>query len=317
MALSPEQRRAVLERARQGTKGSAAIPKLDRSAAGGGLLPGSFGQDRMWFLWRLAPGSATYHVSWCYEVAGGLEVGRLGAAVDALVVRHEVLRTTLHEQDGQIGQRVGPPWRCGLAAAQVTREQAVGLAAAAARELFDLSAGPLVRARAWELAPDRHLVAFTAHHVVMDKWSLDVFERELWALYAAGGDPAAAGLAALDVQYADYAAWHRGLVAGRAGADVAYWRQALEGATPVCPLPDHPAPEHTEFSGETAIAAVPASALDWLAAARSDAGTDFVALFAVWCLFLARHAGQRDLTVGTLVSGRSHPGTAALIGFFV
>ena len=317
IALSPEQRRAVLERVRRRATGSTAIPQLDRPAPGGGLLPGSFGQDRLWFLWQLAPASATYHVSWCYEVTGGLEVGRLAAAVDALVVRHEVLRTTLHEQDGQIVQRVGPPWRCGLAAELATREQAAGLAAAAAQELFDLSAGPLVRARAWELAPDQHLVAFTAHHVVIDEWSLDLFERELWALYAAGGDPAAAGLAALDVQYADYAAWHRSLVAGQADADLAYWREALDGATPVCPAPDHPAPEHTEFSGETAIATAPASALDWLAAARSAAGTDFVALFAVWCLFLARHTGQRDLTVGTLVSGRSHPDTAALIGFFV
>ncbi|HET9896231.1 MAG TPA: amino acid adenylation domain-containing protein [Streptosporangiaceae bacterium] len=317
IGLSPEQHRAVLERVRQRATGSTAIPRLDRSAAAGELFPGSFGQDRLWFLWRLAPASTTYHVSWCYEVAGGLEAGRLAAAVDALVVRHEALRTTLHEQDGQIVQRVGPPWRCGLTAAPATREQAVGLAAAAARELFDLSAGPLLRARAWELAPDQHLVSFTAHHVVIDEWSRDIFERELWALYAAGGDTASCELPELTVQYADYAAWHRGLVAGQADADLAYWRQALDGATPVCPVPDHPAPEHTEFSGETATATVPASALDWLAAARSDAGTDFVAFFAVWCLFLARHTGQRDLTVGTLVSGRSHRDTATMIGFFV
>jgi hypothetical protein len=317
IALSPEQRRAVLERVRQRTTGSTAIPQLDRSAVGGGVLPTSFGQDRLWFLWRLAPASTTYHESWCYEVTGGLEVGRLAAAVDALVARHEVLRTTLHEQDGQIVQRVGPPWQCGLTAAPVTREQAVGLAAGAARELFDLSAGPLLRVRAWELAPDQHLVAFTAHHVVMDEWSLDVFDRELWALYAAGGDPAAAGLAALDAQYADYAAWHRRLVAARTDADLAYWRQALDGATPASLVPDHPGPEHTEFSGETAVATAPASAVEWLAAARSSASTDFMSLFAVWCLFLARHTGQRDLTVGTLVSGRTHPDTAALIGFLV
>ena len=160
------------------------------------------------------------------------------------------------------------------------------------------------------------MVAFTTHHVVMDGWSLDVFERELWALYDADGDSAAAGLKALDIQYADYASWHRGLVAKGADDDLAYWRQALDGATPACPAPDHPAPEHTEFSGDQADATVPASALDWLATNRAAAGTDFVALFAIWCLFLARHTGQRDLTVGTLVSGRSHPDTAALVGYF-
>jgi amino acid adenylation domain-containing protein len=315
-ALSSEQHRAGLRPARQRVSGLA-IPKLDRRAAAGGLLPGSFGQDRMWFLWRLAPASTTYIETWCYEIAGGLDVGRLAAAVDALVVRHEVLRTTLHEQDGQIVQRIGPPWRCGLTAEPATREQAVGLAEAATREVFDLSVGPLLRVRAWELAPDQHLVAFTAHHVAMDAWSLGVFERDLWALYAARGDLASCGLPELTAQYADYAAWHRGLVAVQEKADLAYWRQALDGATPVCPVPDHPAPGHTEFSGEVAIATVPASALDWLAAVRDGAGSDLVTLFAIWCLFLGRRTGQRDLTVGTLVSGRSHRDTAELLGFFV
>ncbi|HET9893996.1 MAG TPA: amino acid adenylation domain-containing protein, partial [Streptosporangiaceae bacterium] len=316
VGLSPEQRRAVLERVRQRGAGSNSIPRLDRRAEDG-ALPTSFGQDRLWFLWRLAPNSATYHVSWCYEVAGGLDVERLGTAIDALVRRHEVLRTTLHEQDGQIVQRVGPPWRCGLAAVTATGEQAFEQATAAARELFDLSAGPLLRVRAWELAPDRHVVAFTTHHVVMDGWSLDVFERELWALYDAAGDGVTAGLADPPVQYADYASWHRRLITEQASADLAYWRQALDGAAPACPAPDHPAPEHTEFSGDEAAVTVPASALGWLATSRQAAGTDFVALFAIWCLFLARHTGQRDLTVGTLVAGRSHPDTASLIGYFV
>ncbi len=316
MKLSPEQRRAVLEQVRKSGAGSSSIPRLDR-LSGDVALPASFGQDRLWFLWQLAPGSATYHVAWSYEVAGGLEVDRLAAAVDALVLRHEVLRTTLHEQDGQIVQRVGPPWRCGLAAVPATSEQAFEAATQAARELFDLSAGPLLRVRAWELAPDRHVVAFTTHHVVMDGWSLDVFERELWALYEAGGDAAAAGLSALDIQYADYASWHRGLTATRADEDLAYWRHALDGATPACPAPDHPAPDRTDFSGDQTAITVPASELHWLTTTRTAAGTDFVALFAIWCLFLARHTGQRDLTVGTLVSGRSHPDTAALIGYFV
>lgn len=316
IALSPEQRRAVLERVRQ--RGvSAGIPRLDRLAGDSAFWPASSGQERLWFLWRLAPGSGTYHVSWCYEVVGGLDVGRLAVAVDALVLRHEVLRTTLHEQDGKVVQRVGPPWRCGLVADPAVGEQAAELAAASARELFDLSAGPLLRVRAWKLAPDRHVVAFTAHHVIMDGWSLEVFERELWALYQAGGDPVAAGLSTLDIQYADYAAWHRNLTVSRADDDLAWWRRTLNGATPVCPAPDHPVPEHTEFSGDQAAVTVSASTLDWLADIHAAAGTDFVALFAVWCLFLARHTGQRDLTVGTLVSGRSHPDTAALIGFFV
>jgi amino acid adenylation domain-containing protein len=317
IGLSPEQRRAVLDRMRQRGAGSSSIPRLADRATGG-ASPASFTQDRLWFLWQLAPGSTSYHVAWCYEVAGGLNVDRLAAAVDALIERHEVLRTTLHEQDGQIVQRVCPPWRCGLTTVPATSsENAIELATAAARELFDLSAGPLLRARAWELAPDRHVVGFTTHHVIMDGWSLDIFERELWALYDAGGDAAAAALPEVAVQYADYASWHRVLVAGQADADLDYWREALDGATPACPVPDHTGSDHAGFSGAEAVVTVPASELDWLTTTRAAAGTDFVALFAIWCLFLARCTGRRDLTVGTPVSSRSHADTASLIGCFV
>ena len=161
------------------------IPRLVRAGEG---VPASFAQERLWFLWRLAPDSPTYHVSWCYEVAGGLDVAVLAAAVDEMVGRHEILRTTLHERDGQIVQRVGPPWRCGLTAVRATAARAGAAAAAAADELFDLSAGPLLRVRAWRTGPGAHLLLFTAHHVIMDEWSLEIFDRELWALYAAGGD---------------------------------------------------------------------------------------------------------------------------------
>lgn len=317
IGLSPERRRAVLDRVRNRGAGSSSISKLDRLATDGASWPASSGQGRLWFLWRLEPFNGTYHVSWRYEVAGGLDVARLAAAVDALVLRHEVLRTTLHEQDGQVVQRIGPPWRCGLVADPAADEQVAELAVTSARELFDLSAGRLLHVRAWELAPDRHVVAFTAHHVIMDGWSLELFEQELWAVYEAGGDPVAAGLSALDIQYADYAAWHRDLTASRADNDLAWWRQTLDGATPVRPVPDRTGHEHADFPGDQAAVILPASALDWLDAVRADASTDFVALFAVWCLFLARHTGKRDITVGTMVSGRSHPDVAALIGFFI
>lgn len=317
IGLSPEQRRAVLDRMRQRGAGSSSIPRLADRAADG-QSPASFSQDRLWFMWQLAPGSTAYHVAWCYEVVGGLDVNRLAAAVDALAERQETLRTTLHEQDGQIVQRVCPSWRCGLTAVPAaSSEHALELATAAAREPFDLSAGPLLRARAWELAPDRHVVGFTAHHAVMDGWSLDIFERELWVLYDADGSAATADLPEVAVRYADYARWHRDLVASQADADLAYWREALDGSAPACPIPDHAGSDHASFSGAQAVATVPASELSWLTSTRAAAGTDFVALCAIWCLFLARCTGRRDITVGTPVSGRSHADTAGLIGCFV
>ena len=109
-----------------------------------------------------------------------------------MIERHEIFRTTLHDHDGQIIQRIGPPWRCQLTATRSPASpfaEAAAAADAAASELFDLSAGPLLRVRAWATGPGTHLVQFTTHHVVIDEWSLEIFERELWALYAAPGRP--------------------------------------------------------------------------------------------------------------------------------
>ncbi len=292
-----------------GTAAAAPIPRLARDVTSEAAA--SYAQERIWFLWQLAPGSPTYHVPWAYE-ATGLDVGRLAAAVDAMIERHEILRTTLHDHHGRIIQRIGPAWRCRLAAVPATPAQAAAAADAAADELFDLSAGPLLRVRAWATGPGTHLLLFTAHHVIIDEWSLEIFESELWELYAGGSLPEPA------IQYADYAAWHRDLAARRTDEDLAWWTRTLDGAGPASPVPDHPAPDRADFAGDHAQTAAGPAAVAWLDATRTAAATtDFVVLLALYSVFLARHAGRRDLTIGTPVSGRDHPDTAALIGFLV
>src|SRR6266567_4369242 len=112
--LPPSERRMLLQRVqRLRTGDSTAIPRRERTGA---VVPASFAQERLWFLWRLAPGSATYHVPWAYEVSGGLDAGLLGVCVGVLAERFEVLRSVLEERDGVIVQRVGAPGRWALAA---------------------------------------------------------------------------------------------------------------------------------------------------------------------------------------------------------
>ncbi|MCS7475571.1 non-ribosomal peptide synthase/polyketide synthase [Umezawaea endophytica] len=294
---------------------------IDRSAPVAGIphvegreLPASHAQERQWFLWQLAPDSSTYHVPWGYEVSGDLDVAVLDAAVAALVDRHESLRTTLRvDAEGLVLQRVGTAEWGGLTALDADEAALPALVEAAVRQPFDLGAGPVLRVTVWRLAADRHVVLFVAHHVAIDEWSSDVFEQELWALYRAGGDPARAGLAPLDVRYADYAVWHRELVARRSDEDLAYWRRTLEGAPPPWP--------HTHGQKSAPAGAshtVPADALAGLDRVRAEVGaTDFMVYLAVYFLLLARTSGERDLTVGVPVSGRTHADLAPLVGFFV
>ncbi len=302
-----------------GTPAAAPIPRQARAT--GTEVPASHAQERLWFSWQLTPHTASYHVSWAYQTSS-LDVTALAAAVDTMIERHEIFRTTLHDHDGQITQRIGSPWRCHLTATPASPARAAIAADTAAAELFSLSRGPLLRVRAWATGPDTHLLLFTAHHVVIDGWSHGIFEQELWALYAARGD-AAAGLTdpaiqAAPIQYADYASWHRELIASTAADDVTWWTETLDGATPASPVPDHPAPDPADFSGDHAVVTAGPAAVAWLTVTRTTAATtDFVVLLALFCVFLARHSGHRDLTVGTLVSGRNHPDTAGLIGFLV
>ncbi|MFE1359772.1 amino acid adenylation domain-containing protein [Streptomyces harbinensis] len=305
-----------------GAEGTAGGRIVRAARTPGEPLPASYAQERLWFLWQLAPDSATYHVTWAREVEGPLDVARLGAAVDALIGRFEALRTTVDtDADGAVVQRIGPPWRCGLAAEECPPGEVAGRLDALVAEPFDLTRGPLLRVRVWRTGPGRHTLAFVAHHVALDAWSLEVFERELWARYRAGGAAEAAGLpepAADHADYADYARWQREVLAERGGAEREYWTRALAGAVPTVPEPDRPVPERPGSAGDRREARVPAEAVEWLTELRRSTGsTAFMALLAVYVLHVARHAGSRDVTVGTPVSGRSHPDTAPMVGFFV
>jgi len=290
----------------------AGIPRVDR----GGDLPASHAQERQWFLWQLDPASSTYHVPWGYRVDGDLDVAAVGAAVEALVDRHEAFRTTLHlDEDGRVVHRVGTEAWSGLTVLDAVEADLPGLVDAEVRRPFDLGAGPVLRVTAWRTAPDRHVVLFVAHHIAVDEWSLDVVEQEFWALYRAGGDVAAAGLAPLTVTYTDYAAWHRDLVASRAEEDLAYWRQALRGTTSSWP---HALAEPAALTAGEVTHTVPADALTGLDRVRAEVGaTDFMVYLAVYFLLLARQSGDREFTVGVPVSGRSHADLAPLVGFFV
>jgi amino acid adenylation domain-containing protein len=289
----------------RGSVGSAGrIPHVELS----GDLPASHAQERQWFLWQLAPDSPAYNVPWGYDIRGDLDIAAFEAAVDALIERHESLRTTLHlDADGHVVQRVGAAGQRRIVVREATEAELPTLVAQESGRPFELSAGPVLRVTVWRTAPDRHAVLFVAHHAAVDEWSLEVLERELWALYE--GD----ALPPLEVRYADYAVWHRDAVRRQAAEELAYWRQTLDGATSSWPQP-HGVPEN---AGESE-SIVP---VDWLAGldqVRAQAGaTEFMLFFAVYCLLVARSSGERDVTVGTPVSGRMHADFAPLVGFFV
>ncbi|HEX7243455.1 MAG TPA: amino acid adenylation domain-containing protein, partial [Longimicrobiaceae bacterium] len=306
--------------------GAVAGPPIERVARGG-PLPVSFAQQRLWVVDQLDPRSPAYNLFSALRLHGGLDTAALRASLDALVRRHETLRTTFAEQDGAVVQVIHPAAPVPLPVLDL-RELPEAEREPAARRLvgeealrpFDLARGPLLRATLLRLGEREHVLCFTIHHVVSDGWSMQVLVREVTALYAAFSRGETPRLPELPVQYADYAVWQREWLSGAVLEEqLGFWRDRLGGAPPLLTLPtDHPRSSVRSARAGTHRFGVSAEVSQGLRALSRRAGTTlFMTLLAGWQSLLARYAGQEDVVVGSPIAGRSHRDTEGLIGFFV
>jgi amino acid adenylation domain-containing protein len=298
------------------------IPPVDRT----GPLAPSFAQQRLWFLAQLEGGSEAYHVVEAFSLDGPLDRPALAGALDALVARHEALRTRLVSDSGVLSQQIDPADAgFGLQMVDLTgsADAAAELAAIRQQEAsapFDLAWGPLARGRLVALAPDRHVLLLTLHHVMSDGWSMDVLARELGLLYTARQRGEADPLPPLQVQYADYAAWQREWLSGPVlAAQSEYWTRALAGAPALLELPtDAPRPAEQDYRGEQLPVELDAELTAALQALSRRCGcTLFMTVLAGWALVLSRLSGQDEVVIGTPTANRRRAELEGLIGFFV
>ncbi|WP_052422677.1 non-ribosomal peptide synthetase [Nonomuraea candida] len=290
-------------------------------------LPMSFAQQRLWFLAELEPDSPEYNALRALRLRGDLDAAALTAAVNEIVRRHESLRTTFDAVDGRGVQIVHEHVDRPIPLVDVSGKCAEArLEEFLLREMstpYDLRGGPLFRASLLRLGPGDHVLVLGVHHIVSDGWSTGNLLAELAALYTArlGGTcpPRQAGLPPLPVQYADYAAWQQERAAAGALDDqLAYWRGRLD-RMPVLELPaDRPRPPVRSSAGAVHEFRVPAPLLARLRElSRANGATLFMTLAAATKLMLSRYAGERDISIGTVTSGRGRPDLDHLIGFFI
>ncbi|HEX3128840.1 MAG TPA: non-ribosomal peptide synthase/polyketide synthase [Thermoanaerobaculia bacterium] len=286
----------------------------------GDPLPASFAQERLWLLDRLTPGLPVYNVPLALRLSGELDRECLEAALNAVVERHEALRTTFREAGGSAWQVVAPFEPRPLPAIDLTPAEAREKEARLALLPFDLAAGPLLRAVLISLGETDHVLLLTLHHIVGDGWSLEVLARDLGAFYTAFRQGEVADLPPLRVQYADYSVWQREWLTGDVLADlVGWWRGELAGAPTVLEVPaDRPRPAAQSFRGGLQKATLPsevAAAVRGLA--RREGATLFMTLLAAFQALLHRLTGQPDVLVGSPVANRNRPEIEGLVGFFV
>ncbi|WP_405889091.1 non-ribosomal peptide synthetase [Streptomyces sp. NBC_01136] len=305
------------------TQDGSPAESVDTSA----LAPASFAQQRLWFLSQLPGANEAYNEPIAFTLRGPLDRTLLGRALDALVARHQVLRTRLLAADGEVLQRIdSPDTGFALALDDFTGPADAGTRLDALRleevsTPFDLARGPLGRGRLVTLAPEHHVLLLTMHHTIFDGQSMNVMMRELGAVYAAllqddGADP----LPALAFQYADHARAQRARVlGGELGAQTDHWRETLRGAPPLTgPPTDRPRPAEQDLRGGRVDFTLDADLTAALRAlARRHGGTLFVAVLTGWTLLMARLSGRSDVVVGTPTANRPRGDAAGLIGFFV
>ncbi|WP_049658321.1 non-ribosomal peptide synthetase, partial [Kitasatospora sp. MY 5-36] len=291
----------------------AVIPAADPAAE----APLSYAQQRLWFLDRFEPGSTEYTSLSVLRLRGALDRAALGAALDALVERHEALRTTYAERDGRARQVVRPPHPVELPCADVPAAELDAHLERIATAPFDLAEGPVLRAHLARTAAEEHVLALAVHHIATDGWSMGVLGRDLGELYAAALERRSPRLPALPVRYTDYAAWQRTRTAA-AEADLDHWRRALDGLAPLELPTDRPRPAVRTREGALTTFTLPAELTARLRERGREAdGTLYTVLLAACQVLLARWSGQRDVAVGTVTSGREQGELHDVVGMFV
>ncbi len=306
----------------------AVVDEPPLAPAGRDAVPLSFPQERLWFIYKLDPEGSAYNVPLAMRAKGRLDETAFQRALDALVDRHESLRTRFEERDGDAFQIIDAPAPAAFTAVDLRpdppqeREPAFRRALQAETEQpFDLRRGPLFRVHAWRLDDDDWGLLLNMHHIVSDGWSIEVLARDLTALYRrALAEDEALDLEPLPIQYADYAHWQRRRLQGEPLERLlAYWEESLRGAPPDLELPtDRPRPPIQSFHGghcRFELGPAVAHALD--AACREQGVTPFMAALAIYATLLARHANQDEVCIGAAIANRGRTALDGLIGFFV
>ncbi|MDD5272275.1 MAG: amino acid adenylation domain-containing protein [Methylovulum sp.] len=287
------------------------------------LFPASFAQQRLWFFERLMGVNGIYNIILATRLIGELVVPALQQSLDAIVARHEALRTGFGEQDGNTIQVIRPTLSVACTRLELPayrQDEVQGILEAQANQAFDLKQPPLIRALLVTLSGQgSHILLITVHHSVFDGWSIAVFNKELAHFYHAFSQGPAAALPKLPIQYADYAVWQREWLQGEMlDKQLAYWQRQLSGLS-VLELPtDRPRPKRPSHRGGQVpirLSAELAQGLDRLA--HHHHATLFMVLLAGLQTLLHRYSGQTDIAIGTAIAGRNREELQGLIGFFV
>ncbi len=301
-------------------------PPMERVAREG-ALPLTSAQLRLWFLDQLTPESAAYILPMSARLRGKLDVAVVEKTISEIIRRHEALRSVFPATNGSPSQLVLPPAAASIPVTDLAgipladREaKAREIAAADVRKPFDLSKGPLFRARLLKLDEEDHALVISIHHIVFDAWSVEVFWREFSALYSAFREGKLSPLAEIPIQMVDFASWQKHSLEGDARqSHMAYWLQQLAESPPALELPaDKPRLKLEAPRGARKTLRLPLKLCERLKSlSQGEGASRYMTMLAALNILVYRLSGQDDVLVGTPIAGRNRVELEQMIGFFV
>ena len=301
---------------------SAEAPGAARHGLPGGAWPLSHGQEALWVACQLAPERGTYNIAGAVRLLTPVDASALRRAFEVLVERHAMLRARFQRRDGRLAQEIQERIEGWFHHRDAAGMDAAVLRAELAREAdrpFDLERGPLFRVVFLSGGDGGSILLLVIHHTIADFWSLGILVDELGRVHEriALGQPVE--LPPVAAEYADYVAWHRGLVDGAEGQEqLAYWRERLAGELPVLELPvDHARPPALTYRGSSESLRIPAEVAAALKRIAAGHGTSLYAvLLTAFQVLLARLTGQEEVVVGSPAAARTRPQWGRVVGYF-
>lgn len=324
-SLSPEKRTLLEQRLLDRRKDNAAASLIPRRSTQE-HIPLSFSQERLWFLAQLEPGQTTYNEASAYRFVGEINRDALTGALDTIVQRHEILRTTYRAEQGVPVQIINPPRHVPIVLVDLTDsspDQRLVKAQSRFRTIidqpFDLSRDLMLRACLFRLAADDHILLLVRHHIASDGWSSRLTQNEFIELYSAVVNGRAPQLPHLPIQYADYAIWQRSeLHNARMERQMSYWRKQLADLPPLDLPTDRRRPDRLSYQGAGEHFDLNPDLVDKLRElANAENSTPYMLLLAAFTALLSRYSAQYDIAVGTPTANRTRSEIEPLLGFFV
>ncbi|MCB2411223.1 condensation domain-containing protein, partial [Hymenobacter lucidus] len=288
----------------------------------------SSSQKMLWIVSQFEQANIGYNIPGVHVFEGNLDYEAFSAALQAIVDRHENLRTVFRENaEGEVRQVVLPSASLPVAVpcndlrnAADQEQQVKALVSQHALTPFDLVNGPLLHARLIQIEDHKWVFSYVLHHIISDGWSMDILMKELLLFYNAYTTGQTPPVAPLRIQYKDYTAWQQQQLQGESlQAHKDYWLKQFEGELPILALPsDKPRPAVKTYSGADISGRLGAGITkDLKALCQQQGATLFMGLMAAVNALLYRYTGQNDIVIGSPIAGRAHADLEDQIGFYV